>query len=496
MKKLENSKKYINYILLLITIIISSIVYWNYLIGHFAAETYAIANNYKSAAINTYLSDGRVFSCILFMLASICNIPILKLVSFSAFIGIIILSIAVLLLKTEITKVLNLKLSQEIIVWTICYCTIFNFIIPEIMYFTESCIIALSILMYILAAKFLNNKKIALGFASMLIAVFCYQGTIGFFVVCCFIFSIMKHKKICKELVFDIMKMILLGMAVAMLNLIFIKILTNSFNLKQYKQFSFNIDNILRNIVVVLSAIPDILTNSCGLFPKNIMLIFVAIIVTFTLIIFIHKKRDILSELILLIIVTILSSCAIFIIQKGSLFTGRVHFCIGSLIGILLLYLYSIDIVRDSKLYANILVIILAVYFITNFANSIQLVTQHQQVNILEKEECEKIQEMIIKHEKTKGKKVTKTVPVIVGRGIEKGFFDQISRKTVITYNNTRHYWCYSGVLNYYLNPKIQQIKQNDETNRKYIEHIKANNMNLGDIVCIDDTLYCPQYII
>lgn len=87
MEKLEWLKKYKNHIIQLITIVISCIMYWNYLIGHFAAETYGIAANYKSAAINTYLSDGRVFSSIFFMIAHAFNIPILPFVSFSVLQG-------------------------------------------------------------------------------------------------------------------------------------------------------------------------------------------------------------------------------------------------------------------------------------------------------------------------------------------------------------------------------------------------------------------------
>lgn len=389
----------------------------------------------------------------------------------------------------------NLKLSQEVILWIICYCTIFNFIIPEIMYFTECCIIALSILFYILAAKFFTNKNIVLAFISMLIAVFCYQGTIGFFVVCCVILGIMKYKRICKELIFDMIKMALFGIVVAMLNLLFIKGLTTMLNLKQSKQFSFNIEEIERNILVVVYGIPNILTNNCGLFPTNLMLIFVGIIVMFTIVVSLKEKQDILCGLLFLTLVTILSSCAIFIIQRGSFYTGRVHYCIGSLIGILLVYLYCVNLVKDSKIYSKILITILLVYFIINLANTIQLVTQHQQVNKLEKEECMKIQEMIIEYETRTNKKITKTVPVIIRKNLERGFFSEISRQAVLTYNNVRHYWCYSGILNYYLTSKVQQITQTDETNKKYVDYIKANNLNLGDIVCIEDVLYCPQYI-
>lgn len=496
MEKLEWLKKYRNHILVIATVVISCMIYWNYLIGHFAAETYAISSNYRNAAINTYLADGRLFSYIFFMIASICNIPILQLVSYSVFLGIIILTIAVLVLKIEITKLVNLKLSQEIIVWLICYCIIFNFIIPEIMYFTESCIISLSILFYIIAAKFFTKRNIPIAFISMLIAIFCYQGTIGFFVVCCCIFSVIKHQRICKELVYDMIKIALFGMAVAILNLLFIRVITTTLNLKQYKQYSFNIKTILENILIVLDGIPNILINNCGLFPTNLMIIFSSIIVIFSVTISLKEKKNIFNILLFLLILAIISSCAIFVVQRGSFYTGRVHYCIGSMVGISILYLYCVKEVRKGKVYSRVLITILLIYFLVNLINTIQLVTQHQQVNKLEKEECLKIQQMIIEYESNNDIKVTKTVPIIIGNKLEKGFFSQISRQAVVTYNNVRHYWCYSGILNYYLDRKVQQINPTDKTNSNYIKYIKENDLNFGDIVCIEDTLYCPQYII
>lgn len=77
----------------------------------------------------------------------------------------------------------------------------------------------------------------------------------------------------------------------------------------------------------------------------------------------------------------------------------------------------------------------------------------------------------------------------------EKGFFPQNSRKTIITYNNLRHYWGYMGVLNYYIDKTLKPISTNVMLKQKYMQYIKDNNFEVGDIICIDDTLYCPQYI-
>ncbi len=496
MKKIDFFKKNINYILILITLSIACFMYWNYLIGHYATETYGIANNYQSAANGMYLPDGRLFSFIFFSIIGKLNMPILTTVSISVFTAIIFAIISVFELKKQITELIDLKLSQEIIVWIICSNIIFNFMFVEIMYFTEACILALSILFYLIASKYFIKEKYISSFIFLLMGTFCYQGTIGFFIVCSATFLIIKYKKINKKCLCNIIKIGLILLIAGILNLLFIKVITNYFNIKQNKQFSFNINMIVRNVSMILERIDDILKENCGLFPKNLMLVFVEILVFFSLYISIYEKRNRITNLLILIIITIASSCMIFLIQTGSFYTGRVHYCIGSLIGILLLYLYCESEIKETKINNAVFIIIITIYSIINFANTVQLVVEHQKVNKLEKEECIKIQEMITSYEKVNNIKVTKVVPLICVNNIEKGWFSQIQRKAVITYNNIRHYWGYAGVLNYYLETKLKTVQANEEMEMQYTNFIKNNNLEEGSIVCIGDTLYCMQYII
>jgi hypothetical protein len=123
------------------------------------------------------------------------------------------------------------------------------------------------------------------------------------------------------------------------------------------------------------------------------------------------------------------------------------------------------------------------------------IVTEHQKVNQLEKEECRKIETIIKEHEEKYNIRVNKIVPIAIFNQEEKGFFESIRTKTVVTYNQTRHYYGYHGIIQYYLKKDLKDIGLSYESNYKYQEYININNIKYGEFVCIEDTLYCPQYI-
>lgn len=492
----EILKKNLNIILLICTIIISCIIYWNYLTGHYSTETYGVALSYQNYGRNVHLVDGRFFSFALFEISGYLNIPILAFMGISAFLAIIIASVSVLQLKQQIYQLLKLNTFQEIIVYLICYSTILNFMLVEIMYFPETCIMVLSILLYIIAAKYFFNKRYLISSIVLISAVFCYQGTIGFFCVCCFTFSIIKNRKNAKEVLIDMLKMVMMVGVVACLNLLFIKGISQTLNTKQNKEFVLNLEGIKENIKFIKMCIPKILRYNCGLFPQDLLITFIGILILFTYIyaLFYRKYK---TELVLIILICfiILSSFAIFIVQKGSMNTGRVHFCIGSLFGIAMLYVYSATNIKDKKIWNSIFCIILLSYIVINILNAFQLVTEHKKTNELEKEECIAIGQMIDNYEKSTNKKVINIAPILILNSRENGFFKQTTRRTVVTYNNIRHYYGYSGVIQYYLRKKLKNTGLSKERQKIYKEYIEKNNLNYGDILCIDDTLYCPQYI-
>lgn len=487
---------YKNHILFIISLLISFGIYWNYLMGHFAAESYAVSLGYQNYAIHAHLVDGRLFSFLLLTLAGSINLPILLFMSLSEFLAIIVATIAVCALKNTVCKILEItKIQEEVIVWLISYSVIFNFMMIEIMYFPEACIMVASILFYILAARLFVNKKYGYSFILLVLGVFCYQGTIGFFVVCTFLLLMIKDRKIGKKFLIDMCKVLLISSIAAGLNLLFIKLVSTGFNLKQNKIIEFNIGVIIENIKRICISIFPILQKNCGLFPKNLLLILIEIILVFTLMLSYKEKKDKILNLLAIMLITIGSSFCVFVLQSSSLYTGRAHFCIGSLIGVLFLYLYSMTNIKNEKRWLVIFLLIVIVYVIINGINTISMVTQHKIVNQLEKEECAKIENIIKEHERKNNIKVNKIVPILIFNQEERGYFQNISRKAIITYNNVRHYYGYTGIIQYYLKRNFQGIQLNKESDKKYKEYITENKLDYGEIICIEDVLYCPQYL-
>lgn len=309
-----------------------SIVYWNYLSGHMGADSYAVSINYESYAKSVYLVDGRIFTFLFIMLASKLNIKMILLMSISAFLAIIVYTVAILNIKNEACKRIHLNKLQEVFVWIISSTVIFNFMTTELMYFPESFIMALSILFYVLAARSFMEKKDIKAFILALLGVFCYQGTIGFFFVIVVTFSLIKNKKVNKEILKEEFLAVLITAFVAVANLVFIKLIAGTFNITQNKQFSLSLNSLISNIQLIYKNVFPILKDSLGLLPSNILPILMILVIIVSVIMSFRGKNNIVLGIIAIMVISVLSSFALFIIQTGSLYTGRVHFCIGALI--------------------------------------------------------------------------------------------------------------------------------------------------------------------
>lgn len=296
------------------------------------ADSYAVSLNYENYAKSVYLVDGRVFTFLFVMLASKLNIKMLTLMSISVFLAIIVSTIAILNIKNEVCKRVTLNKTQEVFVWLISSTIIFNFMMTELMYFPESFIMALSLLFYVLAARFFMERKDVKAFFLGTLGVFCYQGTIGFFVLIVVTFSLIKNKKVNKRFFIEVFLAVLITAFVAITNLSFIKLISGVFNLTQNKQFSLNVQSLVSNLELIGKSIYPILKYNCGLLKSGVLLSMIIIMSIITIIVSIREKKNRILGLIILMIIAVISSFALFVIQTGSLYTGRVHFCIGALI--------------------------------------------------------------------------------------------------------------------------------------------------------------------
>ena len=251
-----------NDIILLISLFtITCLIFIPFLTGHYATDTYNISNvGYENYAIKWSLKDGRIIMALIGLIANKIHISIELYVFITLVIALLISNITVITLSKIIKKYKQpTDIFQKIILISICYITIFNFMYLEDMYFVESIVMSLSILLYLKSADIIVERKKHYIIKSLIlvsIGIISYQGTIGMYFSFIILFTILKNKNNIKPIV------------PISLNFIMVKMIINTNNINGIR-FRENIE-ILNNIITILVTLPDILQETCNLFPRNI----------------------------------------------------------------------------------------------------------------------------------------------------------------------------------------------------------------------------------
>lgn len=239
-------------IIFCVILLISFGMCFNYIKLHYANDTYAIYNmGYIEYATKIFLKAGRPFSCLLLIISDKLKLPIETLVLISTIIGIVISCMSVMLIRKIIKNLKYPKdILEEIIVVTIAYCTIYNFMYIEILHFAETCILSLGIFAAIYAAYQLvvsNKCNIIRSFILLTIAVFSYNGTVGVYIVTVVLLSLLYNDGF-KENIRNIIKAVILIIITIGLNFIQIKVASNYYNVIQNRLSS----NIINNLLYII----------------------------------------------------------------------------------------------------------------------------------------------------------------------------------------------------------------------------------------------------
>ena len=94
--------------------IFSSIVYMQFIMGHYATDTYNIAYvGYDTCMKNWYLTDGRIFSAMFLLIMKICNLPVHSANTISLLFAIVITNISVMKIFNWTDKYVQTKNIKE-----------------------------------------------------------------------------------------------------------------------------------------------------------------------------------------------------------------------------------------------------------------------------------------------------------------------------------------------------------------------------------------------
>lgn len=485
--------KKVDVIKFIVIAIISCLIYSPIIIGHYSTDTYRLIEmGYKKYSIEYSLNDGRIFMSIIGQIADKLNTDIMVYVIILTALAIFISCICVIILERIITKY---KRKEKIIVsLLISYITIMNFMWLENMYFTENIVMAISILLYLLAAYYLNEGKSKIKvFLLVLLGMFCYQGTINAFISFYFVFALIKNKKINKQICKDLFSIILICLVSVAINMLQIKICGKIYGLEQTR--TGGIEYIFYNIIYIFEHMDKIILYSSEMFPKYLFLVF---LLTILIVIAIWDKKKNgsftnIKNVILITLIAIASSVSINVVSLSSYGLARMVFSVGALIGLIYVYLYcSTDLLEEKTIYKKIMMVILTIYIVTNVINTLNILISHREANKLDKQEALKVNEYIDEYEKENNIEV-KYIAVAYDSDIT-WTYNEVKHKSLYTHRALMIWWCNVDAINYYGNRKLQRVQMYKDTYEKYFEGKNWDKLDKEQFVFEGNTLYYCVY--
>ena len=369
-------------------IIIASLSYWFFWQGFYSVDTYRITSQgYTEYALSdAYIRDGRLFSALIISLLGLIN-PSYKLCYIiNLIIAMIISGITVLKLYEIINYFKKPKNAKfKILYFLVSFTFIFNFTVTDIFQFIYSFAIVSSILFYLLALKkSIIEKKYKISFVYALLGLIWYQGTITMYIATAFLMCLLESKKLKKEFFKRILPPAIIIILATIINVIMVALVPVVTNLEATPR----IGGVTRTINVItrnLQQFDKIFKDCFGYFPKYLLIIF--ILTTFsTLLIYAIKNKKLEKAITAFILIYVYISVVflIFPIQSIELCI-RIIISIGECVSALFIYMIcNTEIFENTKIYRNILSIILCIYFIVTIYNNIKVTKEFILANELD----------------------------------------------------------------------------------------------------------------
>lgn len=260
-KTMKQIKKDI--VIFLILIIVTSVIFFPFLQGHYIPDTYnIIEKGLDGYSMDNSFSDGRMVMGLFNLLAFQLNIPVIAYVIGTLVIALMISCIVVIVLKNIIQKYRPIENRWlEIIVIVLCYITIFNFMYLEQLYFIECIVMSISLLLYVIGTDLLVDRKRGYLWKSALCTIggmLCYQGSIGFFIALVLLYSLFKNKDKILHMIRDVVLGSGLVIVAGLLDLGCVKIFTTYFHTAQNRLST----NIFENVIYILGNISKTVTST------------------------------------------------------------------------------------------------------------------------------------------------------------------------------------------------------------------------------------------
>lgn len=466
-------KEIATFCIIFVVAIISTIFF---LQPHYSIDTIEFLNNgYKNYIESKFLIDGRIFSVLL--LKFVINYPMKYVIPITYVIGILISCISIMYIRKWIIKQVQTEEKINFFLTMIAYVIVFNFMYIDAFQFMEFPIIALSVLLFMISAKILIEKEknsFEKSIVLSIIAMFCYQGTMNFFIAVGFTFSIIKNKKINKELIIDILKIGTIILIATLVNYGFTEIVGGTDRLDF---------NIIENFITGIISLFLISFSGNSHYPEYLQLIFFILISCYCL-----AKRIKISNLIFIYLISFIANIFLLMGSAEGIINvnqwGRVFFSVGSAIGCLFMYLWCVEKkIQSSK----VMKIILTIYFITLFITYLKYTYLYMRGEYIDKYIITNMDKIITQYEEKTGNKIERYDYSLVS---EYDILDTCSilnkNYTNMNYNTIlqgrRTIEGISGTLfGIYANRKIERTLGEHGWEEKYFENVDFSNLKRFD---------------
>ncbi len=491
-KIIEEIKNPKLYICLLITFIFFGI----FIKMDFTTDTYSVITSSGKEIFSHFLSSGRFITACAYAITHILNFNIEITYMLSYLLAIFSITFSIY----RLYKLLYKDIKKELISIIIATLIIINPFSIELFMYIEKGIIAFSILMSILAleklVQFLEGNKKAFKYILlfMLVADFCYQGTVAIFIALSSVY-IVKYSKNIREFIKNNI-CIFLGYGIpAIINLIVVRLcFTNS-------RVSGNI-NFVESLQKIVDGTKNML-NTYSIMPKYSFVIFLGIvllIVLYQIISNILKNKEttkkkisnsllIILEIVYILVATIGTTIFPQILQDTASiwFVARSTYACASLIGIIYMFLYILHRKYINKVVNVLLIMIAIIFMVIQFNRFIKIEVDHYIVNYMDETISNQIADVIYEYEQETGISVTKIsfykdqTPSYTYPGIFATGDMNLSALTID--------WSVNSVLQYYTNREFEVI-ENDEEIKKEFESKNWTYFEEDEIIIIDDTVH------
>ncbi len=360
--------------------------------------------------MKAYMKSARPFSAMLAIWMDVLHIPIDVYIVLSFVLGIALLSVAVIVLYGIFTnKWENLSKLKKAFLMLISYLFIFSYLNIESIFFLETCIVCLGILLSVMACKEMIAKKesklwFLKVFLLLLLAVFCYQGTIAIFPIVLFTYyAIVEPLKFKDYFKLAIIVTLIYGIVMAC-NITYACVFISDGSRLQIHsedlQQTFSFDNIFKQLKYLVVDSLDVILPFVHLG-----------IICVTAIFLLLEKKDIKEKLyniflyLIILLASIVISMAPVIVSKDLDLYPRMGLAYGATIAVSLLFMFaSIKNKDQNRGFKNIFIYsIISITFILNTILYVVLTWQHFLVNTSDRDIAWKVKEAVDSYEKNTG---------------------------------------------------------------------------------------------